>query len=118
MVCSTHIEQNKSHPLLRYPNRWLSIKKSENPTVSSLSKETVMLLPDPDLLVPLTCPLDQQAQTVASRLAGAVAVAATSSPQLASAGFTSYMIQEKNLPITLDLKPSVLDGFLSQRRPG
>ena len=113
MVCSTHIEQNKSHPLLKYPNQWLSRAKSDNPTVNGLSKETIMLLPDPDLLTPLACPLDQQAQTVALRLAGAVAEAATSSPRLASAGFTSYMIQEKNIPINLDIKPSVLDGFLS-----
>ena len=87
---------------------------SEHPTVSSLSKETIMLLPDPDLLVPLKCPLDPLAQTVASRLAEAVAEAATSFPQLALAGFTSFMVPERNIPMTLDLKPSVLDGLLSQ----
>ena len=58
-------------------------------------------------------PLNPQAQTVASRLAGAVAEAAKSSPQLALEGFTSFMVPEKNIPTTLDLKPSILDNLLS-----
>ena len=73
-----------------------------------------MLLQDPDPLVPLACPLNPQAQTVASRLAGAVAEAAKSSPQLAAEGFTSFMVSEKNIPTTLDLKPIALDSFLSK----
>ena len=113
MICPNHIEQNKAHPLLQYPNKLLARAKSDNPAVGGLSAETIMLLPEPNLNNPLACSLNQQARSVAARLAGAVAQAAQSSPQLASVGFTSYMIQEKNIPINLDLKPSVLDGFLS-----
>ena len=113
-VCYTHIEQNKAHPLIGFPNKWLATVQSEDPTVSSVSKETIMLLPDPDPLVPLACLLNPQAQTVASPLAGAVAEAAKSYPQLALEVFTSFMVPEKNIPTTLDLKPSVLDSLLSQ----
>ena len=66
-VCYTHIEQNKAHPLIGFPNKWLATIQASNPTMNSLSKETIMLLPDPDPLVPLACPLNPQAQTVTSR---------------------------------------------------
>ena len=76
MICSTHTEQNKAQPLIGFPNKWLTTVLAENPAMSSLSKETIMLLPDPDTLVPLACALNPEAQAVASRLANAVAEAA------------------------------------------
>ena len=41
-ICSIHTEQNKAHPLICFPNKWLTTVFAANP---ALSKETIMLLP-------------------------------------------------------------------------
>ena len=111
----THTKQNKAHPLIGFPNKWLTTTLAANPNLSSLSREVIMLLPDPDPLVPLACSLSPEAREVASDLADAVFNAARSSPKLETGLIGSaFMAPEKNVPIVIDLNPSTLERYLPE----